>query len=602
MFMIFCYNAFMNIFDSRILISLYTNNKQNQRDIAKSLNISLGLVNKSIQNLKQKKFLNKDNSLTEFSITQIKKNSPHNAIILAAGIGMRMVPINTETPKGLLEINGEPLIERLIIQLQQVGIFDITIVVGFMKDYYEYLIDKFNVTLVVNTDYAAKNNLHSLALVQNRINNSYIIPCDIWCKKNPFNMYELNSWYMILDNNTKSSVRVNTKMEIIKTSPSEFGNSMIGVAYINNVDSSFLSQRLFEYDLSETYANSFWEDAAFENKKMIFDAKLISSDQAIEINTYEQLRELDSNSCHLKSDALDIICNALNVSNNDIKNINILKKGMTNRSFIFTVKNERYIMRIPGAGTDFLINREQEAHVYNAIKDYNVCDTLFYINPKNGYKISKYIENSRVCAPFDLHDLKKCMKKLRSFHNLNLKVNHTFDIFGQIDFYESLWNGESSCFRDYAVTKEHIFSLKPFVEATRTQWCLTHIDAVPDNFLFSSNEQDVQLIDWEYAGMQDPHVDIAMFCIYSLYDSRELVDRLIDCYFTEGCSDAVRAKIYCYIAICGLLWSNWCEYKRQLGVEFGEYSLRQYRFAKDYYKIAKAEIEKLGGNDGGKNA
>ena len=46
--------------------------------------------------------------------------------------------------------------------------------------------------------------------------------------------------------------------------------------------------------------------------------------------------------------------------------------------------------------------------------------------------------------------------------------------------------------------------------------------------------------------------------------------------------------------MCGLLWSNWCEYKRQLGVEFGEYSLMQYRYAKDYYQIATEEMKKLG--------
>jgi hypothetical protein len=43
--------------------------------------------------------------------------------------------------------------------------------------------------------------------------------------------------------------------------------------------------------------------------------------------------------------------------------------------------------------------------------------------------------------------------------------------------------------------------------------------------------------------------------------------------------------------MCGLLWSNWCEYKRKLGVEFGEYSLRQYRYAKDFYRAALELME-----------
>ena len=120
---------------------------------------------------------------------------------------------------------------------------------------------------------------------------------------------------------------------------------------------------------------------------------------------------------------------------------------------------------------------------------------------------------------------------------------------------------------------------------------------MPDNFLFygygdfgDSSDEQLQLTDWEYAGMQDPHVDIAMFCIYSLYNRQEC-DRLIDIYFEGRCNRSTRTKIYIYIAMCGLLWSNWCEYKRKLGVEFGEYNLRQYRYAKDFYRAAKEMME-----------
>lgn len=63
-----------------------------------------------------------------------RRRKPGQAIILAAGFGMRMVPINTEMPKGLLEVNGEPLIERIIKQLHEVGIKEIYVVEGFMKN------------------------------------------------------------------------------------------------------------------------------------------------------------------------------------------------------------------------------------------------------------------------------------------------------------------------------------------------------------------------------------------------------------------------------------------------------------------------------------
>lgn len=89
--------------------------------------------------------------------------------------------------------------------------------------------------------------------------------------------------------------------------------------------------------------------------------------------------------------------------------------------------------------------------------------------------------------------------------------------------------------------------------------------------------------------MQDPHVDIAMFCVYSFYD-RQQVDELIEAYFTEGCSSEIRIKIYAYISVCGLLWSNWCEYKYKLGIAFGEYAVRQYQYVREYYQIVQDEL------------
>lgn len=90
--------------------------------------------------------------------------------------------------------------------------------------------------------------------------------------------------------------------------------------------------------------------------------------------------------------------------------------------------------------------------------------------------------------------------------------------------------------------------------------------------------------------MQDPHVDIAMFAIYSFYNQKE-ADVLIDLYFEGKCDRTTRLKIYCYMAAGGLLWSNWCEYKRKLGIKFGTYARRQYEYAKEYYEIVHNELQ-----------
>jgi len=369
---------------------------------------------------------------------------------------------------------------------------------------------------------------------------------------------------------------------------------MIGISYIEGITAEELKAAAGRMNGLSLHDGAFWEEALFSLRNRI-NARIVADGDAVEINTYEQLREFDNNSNQLKSDAIMAIAGALDCREEDIVDIEILKKGMTNRSFIFSCRGSRYIMRIPGEGTDLLIDRFHEADVYRAISGKGFCDDPIYLDPDKGYKLIKYLENVRTLDPESEDDIRKGMEILKRFHDCKIKVGHEFDIFGQIEYYESLWNGHGSCYRDYNTTKENVLSLRKFIEDNAGEKCLTHIDAVPDNFLFYEGEdgqEALQLTDWEYAGMQDPHVDLAMFSIYSFY-TREQVDRLIDIYFKNNCPDITRIKIYCYVAACGMLWSNWCEFKRQLGVDFGEYSLRQYRYAKDFYRLAMSEAERL---------
>ena len=569
---------------------------ENQRTLAEASGYSLGTVNKTLRALEVAGLITADGELTEAARAGAAARAPKNAVILAAGVGMRMAPVNLMQPKGMLEVHGEALVERLIRQLKEVGIDDITIVVGFMKERFDYLIDEYGVELVVNRDFASKNNLHSLALVADRISNTYIVPVDLWAEKNPFSTQEAYSWYMVSDAlDDDSTVRVSRNGGFSRVRKGALGNEMIGIAYLIEDDAVLLRVRLKEMDADPAYDEVFWEKALGAGLFSNVMARLVPAGDVVEIDTYEQLRELDANSDQLHSDAIQTIAEVFGVPESEITDIETLRKGMTNRSFCFAVRGRKYIMRVPGEGTDQLIDRAEEAEVYETISGLGLCDDPVYINPENGFKITAFLDGIRVCDPESVGDLERCMAKLKGFHRMRLSVAHTFDIFERTEFYESLWGGMPSAYRDYAATKANVFSLRDYVEAQPHDWCLTHIDAVPDNFLFCADGQggeDLQLTDWEYSGMQDPHVDIAMFAIYSLYDKSQ-VDRLIDIYFADegGCAPATRAKIYCYVAMCGLLWSNWCEYKRNLGVEFGEYSLAQYRYGKDFYRYARELME-----------
>lgn len=280
---------------------------------------------------------------------------------------------------------------------------------------------------------------------------------------------------------------------------------------------------------------------------------------------------------------LPLIAKVLGVTPRAIHHIRLIDQGMTNDSFAFTCQNRRYIMRVPGAGSNQLVDRKKEADVYAALSTHHITEPVVYLDQNTGYKLSEFVVGARNADANDAGDVTVCMQQLRLLHERRLKVAHEFDLAQEIERYERLWLTPSR-YADYRLLKRRVLALVPRLKAQADYQTLCHIDANPDNFLMAENK--VHLIDWEYAGMQDPHIDVAMFCLYALYDRRQ-IDATIEAYFEGAPSAATRKKIYGYIACCGLLWSNWCEYKAGQGIDFGDYALRQYQYARDYIDLAQ---------------
>ena len=119
--------------------NVYENKKWTQREMAQAMNLSLGTCNSLIKEALANELIsyNPDNceyTLLDKGMDLLEPYRVDSAVILAAGFGSRFVPLTFETPKGLLEVFGERMIERQIAQLHEVGVTDITIVVGYLKE------------------------------------------------------------------------------------------------------------------------------------------------------------------------------------------------------------------------------------------------------------------------------------------------------------------------------------------------------------------------------------------------------------------------------------------------------------------------------------
>lgn len=265
--------------------------------------------------------------------------------------------------------------------------------------------------------------------------------------------------------------------------------------------------------------------------------------------------------------------------------------GMTNSSILINVKSKKYIVRLPGKGSQELVDRAQEYKVYNLLHNIKYDTNTIFIS-SNGMKITEYITNPHNCDPNKSTEVMACMTKLREFHELNLKpdVNY-FSLIANIDKYRELAKirNRAPC-RQYEEVYNRCLQIAAWIERLPRKYCLCQIDANPDNAVFAGSSGIPTLIDWEYAGLQDPHVDIAMWATYCNY-STEQFNTIINNYFRKDIDDDTRHKIYGYAALAGILWYNWCVYKQNCGVTYGNYANNQFEYANKYSNIVLQYIK-----------
>ena len=373
-----------DLFD--LLYLIYEGELLTQREFAESMHISLGKVNSILKEALEDGYVNLDveYSLTKKAIDWLEQYKVDNAVIMAAGFGSRFVPMTYETPKGLLKVFNEVLIERQIKQLQSVGITDITIVVGYLKESFEYLSDKFNVKLIYNKDYSVKNNISSIYYAQSEMKNTYLLPSDIYMENNLYRKYEYYSNYSAEFHELKTSewkVDVNRTNLITKVDANGGSNcwAINGPTFFSKDFSSKLVQLVNEVYEEDYAAQWYWEDVYMRNMDQLpMYIRKHQLGSIVEFESLEELRVFDTSYLdESRSEILDVILSVFDCSLSDIKNITTLKAGMTNDSFLFEVGGVKYVFRNPGKGTEQLIKRSEEADVYNTIGTLEISEEIW---------------------------------------------------------------------------------------------------------------------------------------------------------------------------------------------------------------------------------
>ena len=367
--------------------------------------------------------------VTDLALEEIKPLKVENAVILAAGGSDISAKSVYSMPKGLYKKNGETLIERQIRQLREAGIEDITVVVGYKQEMYFFLYEKYGVTLEINPD-LKRNNIYSLYIAKEQLGSTYVCNCDNYFEENPFSLYEYNSYHAtVFKENAHNGllIKKNQSGRILEVfSGAKSGECIYGHAYLDRE----LSRRLVNYldaEIDDFRVSAlFWEEFIGRHAEDLdMYVREYQEDFLMEFDSIQEIQSIDSLFLENVSGRVnEKICSVLNCKEEEISNVEILQKGLTNVLFTFIVKGEKYIFRYPGESSSFFIYRKNEVRAQQLAAKAGVDNTYVYID-ESGVKISKFVSDC-----FDLNDLyykdielmKTLARKIKKFHDKGLDM------------------------------------------------------------------------------------------------------------------------------------------------------------------------------------
>lgn len=552
-------------------------------------------VDSIVEALQSRGYLN-GFAVTPVGVAVLEPYKVRNAVVMAAGMSTRFAPISYEKPKGLLTVGGEVLIERTIRQLQEVGITEITVVLGYMMEQFLYLEDMFGVKIRINPEYSSRNTNSTLKLVEDLLDNTYICYADNYYARNIFEPYAYHAYYSSAYHEGPTqewALTVDERDRITQVTPG-LGDSWVmwGPVYFDRQFSrDFVPILNRVYDDPET-PPKLWE-AIYADHVTEVDMRIRRYEAGVifEFDSLEELKAFDENfMVNVDSSILDNICTTLNVARSDLGEFSPMTDGLSNLSFSFTAQGKKYVYRHPGAFTVGINDRVAEAQAEKVAQDLGLDKSYIYLNPEKGWKISHFID---VSEPFDYHNpihVARSLDSIRRLHHSGRNIEASFDLYDEglkiTDRLMSIGVGGATPrfdFPDFYLLKDRAARLKELTDSDQVGKVLCHNDFYEPNILIT--DKDIYLIDWEFSGMNDYASDLGTLICCSDYTYEEALD-VLAVYFGRTPTDAEIKHCVAHISLSGYYWWIWALNKDVCGEPVGEWTHLWYRFAKEYGRKA----------------
>ncbi len=255
--------------------------------------------------------------------------------------------------------------------------------------------------------------------------------------------------------------------------------------------------------------------------------------------------------------------------------------GMSNFTYhvINPQTNHQFVFRIPGHGAQNFVNFVTERKNLAIIDELNINSRTIFTNPTEGIKISEYIPGQTVDKNIDLENVSTLLKRL---HNSNLKLADDYNHLSRLQHYEAIHHQNNPLY--FELKQEFVTIFNKYLVQHTIYPC--HNDAQVANMIVDK-DNNLSLLDWEFAGTNDFIYDIASFGNTDF----TMAENLLTTYLSNP-SDNDYIRLYGWRLFQCLQWYNVASYKEEIGLS-KDLNIDFAAVSKNYLNLAKIMLSNI---------